>query len=62
MTTTMDLAQVPRLSWANSLQKSRSNQHYLKPLRENQLPIVETEELTRLNQIEEELFLGLRKK
>ena len=37
-------------------------QHYLKPLRENQLPIVETEELTRLNQIEEELFLGLRKK
>ncbi len=34
----------------------------MKPLRENQLPIVETEELTRLNQIEEELFLGLRKK
>lgn len=37
-------------------------QHYLKPLRESQLPIVETEELTRLNQIEEELFLGLCKK
>ncbi|MGC2993810.1 oxygen-independent coproporphyrinogen III oxidase, partial [Enterococcus faecalis] len=37
-------------------------QHFLKPLRENLLPIVETEELTRLNQIEEVLFLGLRKK
>ncbi len=36
-------------------------QHYLKPLRENQLPIVETETLTWENQIEEELFLGLRK-
>jgi len=37
-------------------------QHYLKPLRQNQLPIYETEELTRNNQIEEEMFLGLRKK
>jgi len=36
-------------------------QHYLKPLRENQLPILETEELTLKNQIEEEMFLGLRK-
>ncbi len=37
-------------------------QHYLKPLQENQLPIHETEELTTSNQMEEELFLGLRKK
>ncbi|PAB02082.1 radical SAM family heme chaperone HemW [Enterococcus canintestini] len=37
-------------------------QHYLKPLRENQLPIYETEILSRNNQIEEEMFLGLRKK
>jgi putative oxygen-independent coproporphyrinogen III oxidase len=37
-------------------------QHYLKPLQQNQLPVVETEELTVANQIEEELFLGLRKK
>ncbi|BCA85839.1 coproporphyrinogen III oxidase [Enterococcus saigonensis] len=37
-------------------------QHYLKPLRQNQLPIYETEELSRHNQIEEEMFLGLRKK
>lgn len=36
-------------------------QHYLKPLREDRLPIVETEELTHKNQIEEEMFLGLRK-
>lgn len=36
-------------------------QHYLKPLRENQLPTVETELLTLNNQMEEELFLGLRK-
>lgn len=36
-------------------------QHYLKPLSENKLPIVETEQLTVNNQIEEELFLGLRK-
>lgn len=37
-------------------------QHYLKPLRENQRPIAETEILTLNNQMEEELFLGLRKK
>lgn len=37
-------------------------QHYLKPLRENKLPTVETELLTLNNQMEEELFLGLRKK
>ncbi|MEI5995397.1 radical SAM family heme chaperone HemW [Candidatus Enterococcus mansonii] len=37
-------------------------QHYLKPLRENKLPTVETEILTLNNQMEEELFLGLRKK
>jgi putative oxygen-independent coproporphyrinogen III oxidase len=37
-------------------------QHYLQPLRENQLPVLEIEELSRKNQIEEEMFLGLRKK
>ena len=37
-------------------------QHYLKPLRDNQLPTLETEVLTMNNQMEEELFLGLRKK
>ena len=31
-------------------------------MRENQLPIYETEILSRNNQIEEEMFLGLRKK
>ncbi|MEG0293862.1 radical SAM family heme chaperone HemW [Enterococcus sp.] len=36
-------------------------QHYMKPLKENQRPIVETEELTLQNRIEEEMFLGLRK-
>lgn len=36
-------------------------QHYLQPLRENKLPVLETEHLTRANQIEEEMFLGLRK-
>jgi oxygen-independent coproporphyrinogen-3 oxidase len=36
-------------------------QHYLRPLHDNQLPIVETELLTKENQIEEEMFLGLRK-
>lgn len=36
-------------------------QHYLRPLREDKLPILETEQLTRKNQIEEEMFLGLRK-
>ncbi|MHC5227388.1 radical SAM family heme chaperone HemW [Enterococcus sp. LJL99] len=37
-------------------------QHYLKPLREGVLPTVEVENLSRSNQIEEEMFLGLRKK
>ncbi|WP_207696318.1 coproporphyrinogen III oxidase [Enterococcus sp. DIV0212c] len=37
-------------------------QHYLEPLRNNQLPTVETEVLTLNNQMEEQLFLGLRKK
>ena len=37
-------------------------QHYLNPLREQKLPIMETEKVIRKNQIEEELFLGLRKK
>ena len=36
-------------------------QHYLKPLREGQLPTLETEVLTIENQMEEEMFLGLRK-
>ena len=36
-------------------------QHYLKPLRGDKRPIIETEELTLKNQIEEEMFLGLRK-
>lgn len=35
-------------------------QHYLAPLREGRLPVYEKETLTRNNQIEEELFLGLR--
>lgn len=37
-------------------------QHYLKPLRDDQLPTVEKEILTLNNQMEEQLFLGLRKK
>ncbi|MBO0432103.1 radical SAM family heme chaperone HemW [Enterococcus sp. DIV0660C] len=37
-------------------------QHYLHPLREGNLPILEKEKLSRNNQIEEEIFLGLRKK
>ncbi|MFD2306118.1 radical SAM family heme chaperone HemW [Enterococcus termitis] len=37
-------------------------QHYLKPLRNGELPTVETEILTMNNQMEEQLFLGLRKK
>ncbi|MBO0480887.1 radical SAM family heme chaperone HemW [Candidatus Enterococcus courvalinii] len=37
-------------------------QHYLRPLREGNLPILEKEKLSRNNQIEEEMFLGLRKK
>lgn len=36
-------------------------QHYLKPLRENKLPAYEEEFLTTQNQMEEEMFLGLRK-
>ncbi|MGM9904481.1 coproporphyrinogen III oxidase [Enterococcus sp. 10A9_DIV0425] len=37
-------------------------QHYLRPLRENALPVLEKESLSKKNQIEEEMFLGLRKK
>lgn len=37
-------------------------QHYLKPLRQGILPVMENEVLTRENQIEEEMFLGLRLK
>lgn len=37
-------------------------QHYMQPLREKRLPIYEKEPLTKENQMEEELFLGLRKK
>lgn len=37
-------------------------QHYLQPLREGRLPILEIEPLTLHNQMEEEMFLGLRKK
>ncbi|MGX7172483.1 radical SAM family heme chaperone HemW [Enterococcus ratti] len=37
-------------------------QHYLCPLRVNKLPVLEVETLSRKNQIEEEMFLGLRKK
>ncbi|KAF1300158.1 radical SAM family heme chaperone HemW [Enterococcus sp. JM9B] len=36
-------------------------QHYLEPLRKGKLPIYEEEFLTKENQMEEELFLGLRK-
>ncbi|MDR2832931.1 MAG: oxygen-independent coproporphyrinogen III oxidase, partial [Streptococcaceae bacterium] len=36
-------------------------QHYLSPLRVGKLPIVETTQLTKNNQMEEEMFLGLRK-
>ncbi|MEG0551581.1 MAG: radical SAM family heme chaperone HemW [Vagococcus sp.] len=36
-------------------------QHYLKPLKENKLPTITIEELTLENQMEEEMFLGLRK-
>ncbi|WP_368259411.1 radical SAM family heme chaperone HemW [Enterococcus sp. 2201sp1_2201st1_C11_2201SCRN_220225] len=35
-------------------------QHYLEPLRHNQLPVYERETLTQNNQMEEEMFLGLR--
>lgn len=37
-------------------------QHYLKPLRQGILPVMENEVLTRENQMEEEMFLGLRLK
>ena len=37
-------------------------QHYLRPLRAGELPVLKTEVLLRENQIEEEMFLGLRKK
>lgn len=37
-------------------------QHYLMPLEDNQLPIIEREELLTKHQIEEEMFLGLRMK
>ncbi|WP_438763611.1 radical SAM family heme chaperone HemW [Enterococcus sp. AZ194] len=36
--------------------------HYLNPLEIGELPVVETEELSQKNQMEEEMFLGLRKK
>ncbi|MGY3766891.1 radical SAM family heme chaperone HemW [Vagococcus vulneris] len=36
-------------------------QHYLKPLRENRLPVINEEKLTLINHMEEEMFLGLRK-
>lgn len=37
-------------------------QHYLAPLREYRLPVLERELLTCQNQMEEEMFLGLRKR
>lgn len=37
-------------------------QHYLKSLRDGVLPTIEIEKLSRSNQMEEEMFLGLRKK
>lgn len=37
-------------------------QHYLAPLRDNHLPVLESEHLTSQNQMEEEMFLGLRKR
>lgn len=36
-------------------------QHYLKPLRHDQLPTITKENLTKANQMEEQMFLGLRK-
>ena len=36
--------------------------HYLAAVSQNTLPVVERENLTRANQMEEEMFLGLRKK
>lgn len=36
-------------------------QHYLEPLRNDQLPIIETEQLSQKQKMEEEMFLGLRK-
>ncbi|APB31005.1 radical SAM family heme chaperone HemW [Vagococcus teuberi] len=37
-------------------------QHYLEPLRQDKLPTITTENLTIKHQMEEEMFLGLRKK
>lgn len=37
-------------------------QHYLKAVAENELPMIHQEFLTKENQMEEEMFLGLRKK
>lgn len=36
-------------------------QHYIEPLRHNQLPTITKENLTKANQMEEQMFLGLRK-
>ncbi|MGO3732967.1 MAG: radical SAM family heme chaperone HemW [Vagococcus sp.] len=36
-------------------------QHYLEPLRHDDLPTIQIENLTKENQMEEEMFLGLRK-
>ena len=55
MTTTMDLARCQRLSWANSLQNTVQSTLF-ETLARKSIANVETEELTRLNQIEEELF------
>lgn len=46
---------------ANRYRNHGPIQHYLQPLREDKLPLYEEEILTVANQIEEELFLGLRK-
>ncbi|AQP53032.1 coproporphyrinogen III oxidase [Vagococcus penaei] len=37
-------------------------QHYLEPLRQNSLPVITEEVLTLQNKMEEEMFLGLRKR
>ncbi|MGO2084204.1 radical SAM family heme chaperone HemW [Vagococcus sp.] len=36
-------------------------QHYLEPLRQNKRPVIQVEDLTLENRMEEEMFLGLRK-
>lgn len=47
---------------ANKRYKNRGPiQHYLKALNNGQLPVLEEESLTQKEQIEEEMFLGLRK-